>query len=112
MSVLYNREDSRAALPQLEKRITELERNKDIYVATINKTTYKEVVNVLKDGKIVFAKTSNSYGTYNIYPYSYMGTGQVFFVRMHGSPSEPQYKCVILREDNTWTTYTTNLATT
>lgn len=109
---IYNREDSRAALPQLEKRITELESNKDIYVATINKTTYKEVINELKNGKTVFAKTSNSYGTYNIYPYSYMGTGQIFFVRMHGSPSEPQYKCVILREDNTWTTYTTYLATT
>lgn len=108
---IYNREDYNTALPQLEKRIKQLEDN-GIYVAKVNKTTYREVVQALKDGKIPFAITSNSYDTFNVYPYSFAGTGALYFGRMHGSANAPAYKLAVLTSDNTWTTYTTNLATT
>ena len=107
---IYNREDSRTVLPQLEKRVTELEENK-VYMATVDKTTYREAVSALKRGELLFAKVENSYGTYNIYPYCYHGTSALVFARIHWG-SAPQCKIVFLNDDDTWETRTYTLATT
>ena len=107
---IYNREDSRTALPQLEKRIRELEEH-GVYVATINKTSYKEVKDALKKGYIVYAMTPNSYGTNNMYIYSNTGTDKICFFRMHYS-NAPSCRYAYVNADNTWTTQTVNLATT
>lgn len=106
----YSRLDYQTALPQLESRIKELEnKESEIFIAKIDKTKYKEVYKALKDGKIVFAVTSNSYGTQNIYPYTFAGADKFFFGRMHGSQNSPAYKLATLDSDDAWATYTTNL---
>lgn len=105
-----NREDFQTAIPKLEKMIEELEDNK-IYIATVDKTTYREATAALKRGELLFAKVTNSYGTYNIYPYCYHGTSALVFARIHWG-SAPQCKIVFLNDDDTWETRTYTLATT
>jgi len=108
----FNREDPRTALPQLEKKLTEMIEGIDggLFIAEYDKTTFKEVRAALLDGKLPFAITTNSYGTFNAYPYTFTGTDSIVFGRTHGINS-PQYRIVRLYEDDTWTTTTINLAT-
>lgn len=103
---IYNREDPRTALPQLEKRIKGLE--DQIFIAHANETKYQEVYDALKAGKIVYAFSPNSYGTYNLYIYSYSGVGKICFYRMQGE-NTATYKALVLDTDNVWTSYTVNL---
>ena len=97
---IYNREDPRTALPQLEKRIRGLE--DQIFIAYLDKTTYKEVRDALEAEKLVFAFAPNSYNTYNLYIYSYSGDGKVCFYRMHGE-NTASYRNLVLDKDDVWT---------
>ncbi len=83
----------------------------EIFIATINETTYQEVADALDAGKMVFAVTPNSYNTINVYPYAYTSLARFIFIRGHGE-SEPQNKIVTLFADDSWTTVTENLQST
>ena len=103
---IYNREDPRTVLPQIEKRLQSVE--DQTFIAHVNKTTYREVHDALKAGKIVYAFSPNSYGTFNLYIYSYSGVGKICFYRMQGE-NTATYKALVLDTDNVWTSYSVNL---
>lgn len=111
------KESVQMALDELKNEEAELRRiqqeliGQGIFIATINVTTYQEVVNALNKGKMVFAKTPNSYGTMNVYPYAAHNSTFLVFGRTHYASNKVQNKFVTLAKDNTWTTVTQTLVT-
>ncbi len=81
-----------------------------IFIATINETSYQDVVNALEAKKVVYAYTTNSQGTYNVYPYAHHNANLIVFTRTHYNQSSQQVKFVTLDSTDAWTTTTVNTA--
>lgn len=84
----------------------------EIFIATFGETTYQEVADALDAGKIVFAVKSNSYGSFDVYPYSHANLVGFMFEQLYVGYSVPQGKYVSVDVDDTWTTVTEDLQST
>lgn len=73
-----------------------------VFFAEINSTTYAEVIAALNDNKTVLAIVSNSYGTFNVYPYMYAGNNVLYFGRLDGDASDPYAKVYTLTSSDVW----------
>ena len=83
--------------------------SESIFIAEKDVTTYAEITAALNAGKTVFAKTSNSYNTFNLYTYAFDNGTFYYFYRQHGGA---QVNMLNVDNTDTWSSGSTSLVTT
>lgn len=94
---------------QIHDGITGLIPAEKIFIAEKDVTTYAEITAALNAGKTVFAKTSNSYSTFNLYTYAFDNGTSYYFYRQHGGA---QVNMLNVDNTDTWSSGSTSLVTT
>lgn len=78
-----------------------------VFIAEKDVTTYAEITAALDAGKTVFAKTSNSAGTFNLYEYALDSGTLYYFYRNHGGL---QVNALTVDSTDTWSSGSTDLS--
>lgn len=78
-----------------------------VFIAEKDVTTYAEITAALNAGKTVFAKTSNSAGTFNLYEYALDSGTSYYFYRNH---SGLQVNALAVDSADTWSSGSTDLS--